>query len=384
MEGNYQHFFSVFLGSVLYLTSYLYEYRGELDFSSYYHSKINQIILPPTFPTNDSADISLWREVFSLKASNISTFGIGVMDVHTDIFTDPQRQLMRIYNSNQTANTAFDEQKRDVLIWLHDGAWMFGGAEYEDEICYKLAKHTGFVVISASYRLAPEHPYPTPVNDVSQIVQWVHDNIENYGAHQKKIIIGGEGAGGNLAAAFVARNLDLKLVDIEARLSVIGLLLVYPPLALTNDEDPDGSHSEFDDLNGLMTTKQLDWAKAMYRSKAIIKPTDYTFAPLSASPQLLKLFPNTVIILAKHDILRDEGVKLGKTLKQRYVPVDTIVYNTTVYGFFGRSAFALGDVALEQAAEKLRGISEVYPEAYFFDEEETGGALPPFPEEGFP
>lgn len=342
------------------------------------------MIFPPTFPANDTSDLLLWREAFSLKPSNISTFGIGVTNVHTDVFTTPaENQLMRIYNSNLTANNAFDEQKRDALIWLHDGAWMFGGAEYEDEICYKLAHHTGFVVISASYRLAPEHPFPTPVNDVTQIVQWVHDNIENYGAHQKKILIGGEGAGANLAAAFVARNLDLKVVDIDERLSVIGLLLVHPPLAMTSDDDPDSSYSEYGTLNGLMTTRQLDWAKSMYRGAATINPTDYTFAPLVASPQLLKLFPNTVIVLAKHDILRDEGVKFGKILKQRYVPVDTLVFNSTVYGFFGRSAFSLGDVALEQTAEKLRAISEVYPEDYFFDEDDLGGSLPPFPEDGF-
>jgi acetyl esterase/lipase len=133
-----------------------------------------------------------------------------------------------------------------------------------------------------------------------------------------------------------------------------------------------------------MTTEQLDWARAMYRSTATIPPTDYLFAPLSASPQLLKLLPNTVIVLAKHCILHDEGVRFAKLLKTRYVPTDTLVYNTTVYGFFGRSSFPQGDVALNQASEKLRQISEIYPESYFVDDDDVGGALPPFPTEGFP
>jgi acetyl esterase/lipase len=97
-----------------------------------------------------------------------------------------------------------------------------------------------------------------------------------------------------------------------------------------------------------------------------------------ASPQLLKLFPNTIIILAEHDILRDEGIKFGKILGERYVPVDVLVYNSTSYGFFGRSQHPLGDVALSKASELLRKISGIYPEEHFIEDEEFND-LPPFP-----
>ena len=258
---------------------------------------------------------------------------------------------------------------------------MFGGAEYEDEICYKLAHETGFVVVSASYRLAPEFPFPTPVNDALNVLQWVSVFIEEFGAHSKKIIVAGEGAGGNLAAAAVARNLDSKVVDMDERVSVIGLLLVHPPLAMHSEGDADSSYAEYGHSNGRMTITQLDWEKAMYRSNSMVKPNDYTFAPLVASTQLLKLFPNTIFVLAKHDILFDENMKFSNILQSRYVPVERLVFNSTIYGFFGRSVFPQGDVAMRSACEKLRIISEVYPESFFVEDDEMGGSLPPFPDE---
>lgn len=375
MEANYyQHRFSVLFAG-LYLASNFVDYKGTLDFSSLYHSKMNQLIFPDTFPRNESADITKWRDVFSIQSDDVSTHLIGVMDVHTSIYSHPEAQLMRIYNSNQTDNNAPDEKRRDVLLWLHDGAWMFGGANYEDEICYKLAHQTGFVVVSASYRLAPEYPYPTPFNDALKALNWIKSNIEKYGAFPMKIMVGGEGAGANLAAAIVARNLDLKFVHINARVSVIGLLLVHPPLTMHSETDT-GSYAEHGTLNGLMTTTQLDWAKAMYRSTATIKPTDYAFAPLVASPHLLKLFPNTVIVLAKNDILYDEGVKFATILSKRYVPVNMLVFNSTIYGFFGRSVFAQGDIAMRNVTDLLVHISGVYPEEHFNDDDIA--PLPPF------
>eukprot|EP01032_Pedospumella_encystans_P022463 gene22463-25448_t len=250
---------------------------------------------------------------------------------------------------------------------------MLGGAQYEDEVCYELAHQTGFVVVSASYRLAPENPYPAPFNDALKVLNWVKNNIEHYGAHPSKIMVGGEGAGANLAAAIVARNLDRDYVHFDDRVSVIGLLLVHPPLAMDTDMAEGGSIVEYSDLNGLMTSTQLDWAKAMYRSAATIQPTDYGFAPLVASPHLLKLFPHTVIVLAKHDILFDEGVKFGNILRARYVPVDTLIFNSTIYGFFGRSQFLQGDVAVARVSKLLRRYSSEYPVGHFEAENDRGG-----------
>jgi acetyl esterase len=383
MTTSYQRFLPVFLSSVLYLTSYFFEYQGDLDFASFYQAKVTHILFPETFPKNESGDILKWRDVFASQNANISTFDIGITEVRTNVYGSPGQQLMRIYNSNLTANTGHNNtERRDVLLWFHDGSWMFGGAEYDDEICYKLAKQTGFVVVSADYRLAPEHPFPQPMIDATKALQWVKDNIERYGAHPKRIMLGGEGAGGNLAAAVALNNLDMKVVDVEDRVSVVGLLLVYPPLAMTSDGDENSSYVEHGDLNGLMTAAHLDWDKAMYRSTATIKPAEYRFAPLVASPHLLKLLPNTVLVLAKNCILYDEGMKFSKILKSRYVPVETLVYNSTIYGFFGRSFFPQGDVALNQASEKLRDIAALYPDAYFADDDDLGGELPPFPSQG--
>jgi acetyl esterase len=392
MDGKYQNFFAVFLSALLYLTSTLQEYRGDLDFASYYHAKVNRLIYPSSFPNNETEDIAIWREALVVQSKVRNTYGVGVVDIYTDLYGDHQEveQLMRIYNSNMTRNNAVNGNRRDVLLWLHDGAWMYGSAAQEDEICYKLANLTGFIVVSASYRLAPEYPYPIPMNDALNALRWIAENIEQYGAHPKKILVGGEGAGGNLAAAAVARNLDMKHVPIEERVSVIGLLLVHPPLEMHSGGDRDGdgtgsssssssSYVKYGSLNGVMTASQLEWAKAMYRSNTAVQPNDYAFAPLVGSPHLLKLFPNTVMVLAKHDILYDEGMKFMKVLKQRYVPTTVLEYGTTIYGFFGRSAYPAGDIAMLKVSEQLRLISTIYPESHFFEEDDFGGPLPDFP-----
>ena len=373
MESSSHRIFSVLISSALYLCLYIVDYEGELDFSSYYHAKVNKLTFPSSFPRNETSIIAEYRELFSIGPDDVFTCFIGAIDVHTNLYRYPEQQLMRIYNSNQTANNSPDDKRRDVLIWFHDGAWIFGGAQYEDELCYKLAHQTGFVVVSASYRLAPENPYPAPFNDALKVLNWVKNNIEHYGAHPSKIMVGGEGAGANLAAAIVARNLDRDYVHFDDRVSVIGLLLVHPPLAMDTDLAEGGSLVEYRDLNGLMTSTQLDWAKAMYRSAATIQPTDYAFAPLVASPHLLKLFPHTAIVLAKHDILFDEGFKFGNILRARYVPVDTLIFNSTIYGFFGRSQFLQGDIAVARVSKLLRRYSSQYPVEHFEAENDRGG-----------
>ena len=373
MESSSHRIFSVLVSSALYLCLYIVDYEGELDFSSYYHAKVNKLTFPSSFPRNETSAIAEYRELFSIRPDDVFTYLIGAIDVHTNLYRYPEQQLMRIYNSNQTANNAPDDRRRDVLIWFHDGAWIFGGAQYEDEVCYKLAHLAGFVVVSASYRLAPENPYPAPFNDALKVLNWVKNNIEHYGAHPSKIMVGGEGAGANLAAAIVARNLDRDYVHFDDRVSVIGLLLVHPPLAMHTDLAEGGSLVEYSDLNGLMTSTQLDWAKAMYRSAATIQPTEYAFAPLVASPHLLKLFPHTVIVLAKHDILFDEGVKFGNILRARYVPLDMLIFNSTIYGFFGRSKFLQGDVAVARVSKLLRQYSSQYPVEHFEAENDRGG-----------
>lgn len=365
MEPNPHSIFAALLSSILYLSLYVLEYDGELDFSSFYQAKMNKFTLPVAFPRNDSYSVAEYRQIFSVQSDTAASYMIGATNVYTSLYRYPEKQLMRIYNSNRTENNAPDDKRRDVLIWFHDGAWMFGGAQYEDEICYKLAAQTGFVVVSASYRLAPENPYPAPFNDALKVLNWVKDNIEPYGAHPSKIMVGGEGAGANLAAAVVARNLDRQYIHFDDRVSVIGLLLVHPPLAMHTDTAEGSSLAEYSDLNGLMTSTQLDWAKAMYRSTATIQPTDYAFAPLVASPQLLRLFPHTAIVLAKHDILYDDGIKFGNILRTMYVPVNTLVFNSTIYGFFGRSKFLQGDIAVTHVSKLLRRYAGFYPIEHF-------------------
>ena len=111
-----------------------------------------------------------------------------------------------------------------ALVWMHGGGWVLGSVEFDELMCRELAKDAGIAVLSVNYRLAPEHPYPAPLDDCYAALEWAAANARELGVDARRIAVGGGSAGGGLAAglALLARD--------RGEIPVAFQLLVYPAL----------------------------------------------------------------------------------------------------------------------------------------------------------
>lgn len=202
-----------------------------------------------------------------------------------------------------------------AIIYIHGGWFISGGYETHDTLVRKLANETGSVVIFINYRLAPEHPFPAGLDDCMDGIKWVFENSESLGIDPDKIGIIGDSAGAALSTA-VSTQLGKQI-----RFQV----LIYP--AVDNQLNSDSWETS---ANGPVLTKQggleaWNWYLAEEEKNN----------PLSI-PVLIKDFketPPTLIILAEHDPLRDDGKKLSENMKNAGVDLTISFYKEMVHGF---------------------------------------------------
>lgn len=206
-------------------------------------------------------------------------------------------------------------QESSAVIYIHGGWFIAGGYETHDAVVRKLANKTGSVVIFIDYRLAPEHPFPAGLNDCMDGINWVFKNAESLGIDPDKIGIIGDSAGGALATA-VSTQLGKQLKF---------QILIYPA---ADNQLNSKSWETYE--NGPVLNKQggIDaWAGYL--------PEEEKDNPL-AIPVLIKDFketPPTLIILAEHDPLLDDGKQLSLNMENAGVPLKTSLYKDMVHGF---------------------------------------------------
>lgn len=217
---------------------------------------------------------------------------------------------IRIYRPNGK-----EIQQSSAIIYIHGGWFIAGGYETHDAVVRKLANRTGSVVIFIDYRLAPEHPFPAGLNDCIDGVKWVFDNAESLGIDPDKVGIIGDSAGGALSTA-VSTQLGKQLKF---------QVLIYPAV----DNQLNSKTWETYE-NGPVLNKQGGieaWAGYL--------PEEEKDNPL-AIPVLIKDFketPPTLIILAEHDPLLDDGKQLSENMENGGVELKTSLYKDMVHGF---------------------------------------------------
>jgi acetyl esterase/lipase len=203
-----------------------------------------------------------------------------------------------------------------ILVWFHGGGWITGGIGYSDQFCRSLADGTGCEVLSVDYRLAPEHPFPAAVEDALAAVRWV-------ASAGREVVVGGDSAGGNLAAV-AAQELTTEAGALPG-VRLGGQLLVYPVL------DTDRSRPSYLAYDGLVLgVAEMDWFFAQYLPREQDR-TNPRAAPLRASG--LGGLPPAVIAVAGHDPLRDEGVAYAERLRAAGVPVTLLEFPPLPHGF---------------------------------------------------
>jgi len=229
-----------------------------------------------------------------------------------------------------------------VVVYLHGGGWVIGTVEQFDPILRQVANATQAVVVAPDYRLAPEHPFPTPLDDCWRALEWTAKHAATFGGDASRIAVMGDSAGGNLAAvcALVARDAGAPKLAMQ--------VLVYP---VTDCDLQTASY--VDNGNGyLLEERQMRWFFSCY-VRGDNDPTDWRVAPLRA-PDLRGVAP-AVVITAEYDPLRDEGEAYARRLLDAGVPVHKHRYDGMIHAFFGLSAvFDASRDAMERIGTELR------------------------------
>jgi acetyl esterase len=229
-----------------------------------------------------------------------------------------------------------------VLVYFHGGGWVIGDLDTVDAPCRALTNAAQCVVVSVDYRLAPEYKFPAAAEDAYAAVRWVAGHAAEINADPRRIAVGGDSAGGNLAAvaALMARD--------RGGPALLYQVLIYP---VTHYAFDTASYRE----NGegyMLTRDSMVWFWHHYLEAPEQGKSPYA-SPLLADN--LSDLPPALVITAEYDPLRDEGGAYATRLREAGVPVIQKRYDGTIHGFFWMAGvLEEGRKAMEEVAQRLR------------------------------
>lgn len=226
------------------------------------------------------------------------------------------RVLVYTPSTNRTSS-------RPALLHMHAGGFMIGQPEFAEQRNRALAAALDIVVVSVDYRLAPENPYPAAIEDCHAALIWLHDQADELGVDAARIAIGGESAGGGLAAALALLARDRESVPVAIQ------MLIYPML-----DDRTGNGVEPCPLTGEFvwsaSSNAFGWQSLL--AGAAGGPDTSPYAAPARAEDLAGL-PPAFIVAAPLDVLRDENVAYAARLMQAGVPTELHVYSGTFHAF---------------------------------------------------
>jgi len=212
-----------------------------------------------------------------------------------------------------------------AIFFIHGGGFSYGSIEEYDMAVKKLARITEMIVISADYRLAPEHPYPAALTDTEAVMDWIIANRKELGIAGDKIILMGDSAGANLATVLALKKRD------EQRDEILCQVLYYPPTTFLEKEFPSRVYFlRDDDRSYILTEDFLMNTKKSYLPDSI--PEDHPYvSPLEGD--LSGDLPPVLIITAQVDPLRDDGRRYAEKLQEAGQDVTYFEYEGMIHGF---------------------------------------------------
>jgi acetyl esterase len=231
-----------------------------------------------------------------------------------------------------------------TLIYYHGGGFVIGNIETHDSTCRRLANKSRCQVISIDYRLAPEHPFPAPIDDGVASFRHIRDNAESFGADAARIAVGGDSAGGAIAAVVC------QLCRDAGEQGPAFQMLIYPVTDSSNKETP--SRQAF--AEGYFLSKPLmDWFWEAY-----VPDEDTDLTDLRLSPLLAKDFsglPPAFVLTAGYDPLRDEGRAYADRLIDAGIKTTYVNYPGTIHGFFSLTRFLSQGLKANDEAAAVMG-----------------------------
>ncbi|MBM3406145.1 MAG: alpha/beta hydrolase [Betaproteobacteria bacterium] len=212
------------------------------------------------------------------------------------------------------------DDTRGALVFFHGGGWVIGDLDTHDIACRQLALAGGFSVISVDYRLAPEHRFPAAVDDSIAATRWVRDNAHSLRIDPDRIAVGGDSAGGNLAAVVSIALRDAGQSWLRFQ------LLIYPATDMRQVADSHRRNGE----GYLLTTDAIRWFREHYMGpEADI--ADWRASPLLAAN--LSGLPPALVITAGFDPLRDEGRQYADALSAAGTRAQYVCFERQLHGF---------------------------------------------------
>ena len=229
-----------------------------------------------------------------------------------------------------------------VLVYFHGGGWVIGNLDTHDGICRSLANRVGCLVVSVDYRLAPEHPFPAAPEDCYAATRWLAEHAGSLGGDKGRIAVGGDSAGGNLAAvvALMARDRGGPKLAFQ--------LLVYP----ATDTDFETRSYRENSEGYFLTRADMVWFWNHYAPRDEDRRNPYA-APLRAAS--LRGLPPALVITAEFDPLCDDGNAYAARLREDGVPVRLSQQDGLIHGFFQMGAVIdRGRASVDEASRALK------------------------------
>ena len=233
---------------------------------------------------------------------------------------------------------------RPVLAYFHGGGHVIGSLDTHDTIARNLCREAGCMVVSVDYRMGPEHPFPAAVDDCFAVVRWLAGHGGRIGADPARIAVGGDSAGGNLAAvaALLARD--------EGGPALRHQLLVYP---VTDYRCRGASYERYARGYGTLEAESMRWFQRHYLGGPDAAG-DWRASPLLAADHAG--LPPALVITAECDVLRDEGIAYAERLAGSGSSCEHAPFAGMIHGFFGLLGIAgAAEEAHRRAARALRG-----------------------------
>ena len=234
-----------------------------------------------------------------------------------------------------------EQPPRGLMVYYHGGGWVLGSIDESETVARKLAERTSCVVVLVEYRLAPEHRYPTGVDDSYTALEWVGEHLRDIVGKDAPLIVAGDSSGGNFAAVMAVRARDRDGPPIALQ------VLIYP----VTDADFERPSYTAPENQLLLTRDAMLWFWDHYLPDAS-RRSEPDASPLH-TPDLSGL-PPAVVLTAEHDVLRDEGEDYAARLTEAGVPVNLQRHAGQTHGFFTLLMLPGSEMGFQQVVKAVR------------------------------
>lgn len=234
------------------------------------------------------------------------------------------------------------DEEFPIFIYLHGGGWVLGDLDTVDIPCRSMANQARCIVVSVDYRRAPEFKFPVPLEDCYEAALWVAEHATEWQGDSKRISIGGDSAGGNLATCVALKARD------EQSITFISQVLIYPVTDLSFSSDSYKANGE----GYFLTRDSMEWFAQHYITSEEDRQNPYV-APLLMHD--LSNLPPALLITAEYDPLCDEGLAYANRLREAGIQVEYSCYEGMIHGFFWMAGIMdKGKQAIEHVSRYLQ------------------------------